>query len=82
MAELKAAAEEERKLAKAQQKKEALRLAIRRQADEILAKQEFSKKIAAAAHKYNLQQTGHNAYEESSDSDSDSDWMYGWLIME
>ena len=41
VAEHKAALEEQRKLEKAEGKKEALRLAIRRQADEILAKDEF-----------------------------------------
>ena len=52
-------------------------MAIRRQADEILAKDEFKQKIAAAAHKYNLMQvvskSRNRGDESSSDSDSDSD---------
>jgi len=41
VAEKKAEAEEQRKIDKAEAKKEAFRLAIRRQADEILAKDEY-----------------------------------------
>lgn len=58
VAEMKEEAEEQRKITKAEAKKEAMRLAIRRQADEILAKNEYKEKISAAAHKYNLMQVG------------------------
>ena len=77
VATMKAEAEEMRKIQKAEAKKEAMRLAIRRQADEILAKDEYKQKISAAAHKYNLMQVGHRVQrkntDDSSDSDSDSD---------
>lgn len=73
VAEKKAEQEELRKIKKAESKKEAMRLAIRRQADEILAKDEFKQKLVKAAHKYNLQQTGKTAYDHHSDQESDSD---------
>jgi hypothetical protein len=68
---LKAAKEESRKIAKAEAKKDAMRLAIRRQADEILAKDEYQRKLADAAHKYNLIQIRSKTNVADSDSDSD-----------
>ena len=73
VAEKKAEEEELRKIKKAESKKEAMRMAIRRQADEILAKEEFKEKLVKAAHKYNLHQTGKTAYDHQSESESDSD---------
>lgn len=72
---MKAAEEESRKLKKAEAKKSAMRLAIRRQADEILARDEFKERVAKAAHKYNLMQIkSHDDDSSDSGSDSDDEW--------
>ena len=66
-------AEEKRKIEKAESKKAAMRMAIRRQADEVLARQEYKEKIAKAARKYALIQKRAKHRRESSDSESSDD---------